>query len=130
MSSKTISQVPLQTLKAFIYIYIYLSPSLSLSLSLSLPLVSLGVVAAFFSSTMLLEIGLSFGVRLPADAANVQAGLSRSFLLPALVTSCSLQCWHAFGITMAGRTMPLLGATLTAAVSTLGLQDQTQTNRK
>ena len=94
----------------YIYIYIYIS----------LPSVSLGVVAAFFSSPMLLEIGLSFGVRLPADAANVEAGLSRSFLLPALVTSCSLQCWHAFGITMAGRTMPLLGATLTAAVSTLG----------
>ena len=94
------------------------------------PLVSLGVVAAFLSSTMLLEIGLRFGVRLPTDTTNKEAGLSRSFLLLALATSCSLQFWHAFGTSMAGRTMLLLSAMLTAAVSTWGLPHALQPPRR
>ena len=85
------------------------------------PLVSLGVAAAFLSSVMLLEMGLGFGIRLPTDAANREAGLSRSFLQLAVATSCFLQCWHAFGITMAGRTMLLLSTAVTGAVITLGL---------
>ncbi|CAE7615129.1 RLP19 [Symbiodinium sp. CCMP2456] len=85
------------------------------------PLVSFAVVAAFLSNAMLFEIGLSFGVRLPTNAANRGAALSRSYLRLALATSCVFQLWHAFGTCMAGRTMLLLTATLTAAVSSLGL---------
>ncbi|CAE7665709.1 MIK2 [Symbiodinium sp. CCMP2592] len=94
------------------------------------PLVSLGVVAAFLSSTMLLEIGLSFGVQLPTDATNKGAGLSRSFLRLALATSCSLQFWHAFSTSMAGRTILLLSAMLAAAVSAWGLPHALQPPRR
>ncbi|OLP79113.1 hypothetical protein AK812_SmicGene40637 [Symbiodinium microadriaticum] len=85
------------------------------------PLVSFAVVAAFLSNAMLFEIGLSFGVRLPTDATNSFAGLSRAYLRFALAASCVFQLWHAFGTGMAGRTMLLLTSTLTAALSTLGL---------
>ena len=85
------------------------------------PLVSFAVVAAFLSNAMLFEIGLSLRVRLPTDAANSLAGLSRTYLRFAVATSCVFQLWHAFGTSMAGRTMLLLSTTLIAAVRTLGL---------
>lgn len=85
------------------------------------PLVSFAVVAAFLSNAMLFETGLSFGVRLPTDATNSFAGLSRAYLRFALAASCVFQLWHAFGTGMAGRTMLLLTSTLTAALSTSGL---------
>ncbi|CAE7741147.1 GSO1 [Symbiodinium sp. CCMP2592] len=88
------------------------------------PLVSFSVVAAFLSNAMLFEIGLSFGVRLPTNAANRGAALSHSYLRFALATSCAFQLWHAFGTSMAGRTMLLLSTTLTAAVSTLGFSER------
>ena len=86
------------------------------------PLVSLGVVAAFLANTILFEIGLSFGVRPPTDAANTRAGVSRAYLRLALAMSCAFQLWHAFGTSMAGRTILLPSAMLTTAFSTLGLR--------
>ncbi|CAE7453798.1 MIK2 [Symbiodinium sp. CCMP2592] len=94
------------------------------------PLVSLGVVAAFLANTMLFEIGLSFGVRLPTDAANTRAGVSSAYLRLALAMSCAFQLWHAFGTSMAGRTILLPSAMLTTAFSTLGLRSARRPPRR
>ncbi|CAE7939507.1 GSO1 [Symbiodinium sp. KB8] len=94
------------------------------------PLVSFGVVAAFLANRVLFETGLSFGVRLPTDAANTGAGVSKTYLRFALAMSCVFQLWHAFGTSMAGRTILLPSAMLTTAFSTLGLPRQLRSARR
>ncbi|CAK8989845.1 Uncharacterized protein SCF082_LOCUS1993 [Durusdinium trenchii] len=73
------------------------------------PLLSLGIWSAGTANLLLFDAGVwNFGVRLPLDAMNRKAALSKSYLTFALGAGCCFQLWHAFGAEMYGRYILLI----------------------
>eukprot|EP00435_Cladocopium_sp_Y103_P015899 s135_g3.t3 len=74
-----------------------------------IPLLSLAILGAAAANLFLFDVGVwNFNVRVPSDAMNHSAELSRSYLKLALGASCCFQLWHAFSAKMFGRYVLLV----------------------